>query len=188
MKTWLDQNRSQLTFLLVGVVLGGLVGWLIAWYYTDRKLPLYAVSNSYLYVDSGKDQDLTILWKGQKIGRAYLTFVALWNNGNQLIDAADIPSSGPIVLEPDQPVHILYARAANEWPGLGLTANLNDDIAGGKRVHVNWKSDEALEPNRGGVIRIIYEATSPISFHVKGRVKGAPEGFVKSSSKPDTVG
>ena len=35
------------------------------------------------------------------------------------------------------------------------------------------------------MVRIIYEADSPTDFHVRGRVKGTPEGFVRSNSKPE---
>lgn len=112
---------------------------------------------------------LQTFYNSLKIKNLTVCFIAFWNNGNITIDKNDIPSGDPLRIEIPNDIKILeksIVTSSNKANKFNINGIYNNSI----KIDFDY-----LDPNEGGVIKIIHDGSTSKNFFVRGRIKGAAE-------------
>ncbi len=181
------KNKKLLGFLkkhitaIIVLVIGIIVAVTIYIVSQSKKEPIYLVSKSELLAQTlEKESSLKIFWDDIEIRNAVSIQIAFWNNGTMYIDKSDIPSSKPIMIFSDKKIDILSVnKLKTSRETLDFELTIVDNPKYGEVIVCSIKGDEALERFDGAILHILYAGPDDCEFFISGRIKGAPEGFVK---------
>jgi len=113
--------------------------------------------------------NLQISYRNSKVKNLILCFIAFWNNGNKTIDKNDIPDGDPLRINIPDDVKILDKsiiisnNQANRF-------NINDVYNESIKIDFDY-----LDPNEGGIIKLIHNGSTSKDIFIKGKIKGASE-------------
>lgn len=180
----LPNIKRSLKNPIILTIIGILVTIIIFLLSQHSKKPTYAVCQPVLLAKaSGFTPRLKILWDSTQITNALSTKIALWNDGREYIDAKDISITNPIRIYPSSKVNILsVALIATSRNDLKFNCSIqNDSLTKSDYIKVDLFGDEALEYLDGAELQLLYTCNSQVEFNIKGRIKGAIDGFKKTN-------
>ena len=115
-------------------------------------------------------EKLKIKYEGQKIENLTVSEITFWNNGNEIIDRADIAISLSIIPRTVANTQILDVKVIK-------TSTLGNKFAAQKmpdNPNINLHFDY-LDTQQGAVIQVIHTGVSELPLWVVGEVKGVKE-------------
>ena len=163
------------TAIVVAVILA-IVVYILT---TAEREPVFTISPPELIAQTMSGQEkLKILWDNKQLQNVSSTKIAIWNKGSRYIDKEDISSTDPIRIEPLEKVDILAIQVLKtSRPTLRFSSIIESDTENLESVLIGIEGDEALEKWDGALFHILYSGSIECGWRVKGRIKGAPEGF-----------
>jgi hypothetical protein len=166
----------------IPIILTAIVGALISLYFYRKtrrfKRPAFAVGTQNLIRDySTKLSGLKIEYKGKNPSTISVSKLAIWNEGTETIDRADIAPGDPLR------IYCLEGEIL-ESSVVDVTSPANQfgvQPAGPAALYVAF---EYLDKNQGAIVQIVHTSTSPTPVFVVGSVKGS-EPIVSRGFEPN---
>ncbi len=176
----LFDNNPIFNVLTMVLAVGSLV--LAVYFYfkcKKVKLPVYIIKTNNLVTESIKNVNLVqILYNNNKISNLSVTKIALWNDGKDTIDNADVAKNDPIKIMINSNFEILEAEilysknAANDF-----TLALSEDK---KFVEICF---DFFDYEEGIVIQLFHTASSSNDIFITGKVKSVKTILRKKYSR-----
>ena len=176
----LFSNNPIFNVLTLVLAVGSLV-LAVYFYFKGKKvkLPVYILKTNNLVTESIKNvSSVQILYNNNKISNLSVTKIALWNEGKDTIDNADVAKSDPIkiMINPSFEIleaEILYSKnAANDFK-----LALSEDK---KFVEICF---DFFDYEEGIVIQLFHTASSSDDIYVTGKVKSVKTILRKKYSR-----
>jgi len=161
---------SERALALSGVGLT-LLGVAIGAYYGRRsrryKRPVYTVSSVTLVEDAESSVNgLEVRYRSEAVSTLTVTKVALWNAGNETVDAADLSDQDPLRIEVVDGEILDVVVVARTSPVTSLSVSLADDNAA--RVRFDF-----LDRRQGGVVQVVHTGLKSDNCRLLGTIRGA---------------
>ncbi|WP_342658246.1 hypothetical protein NPJ82_02575 [Sphingomonas sp. NY01] len=160
---------------IVGLLIGGLISWLITWIYFKKgertKALSYTTSDVAVVWPENPDEDdaLKITYHGREVPRVTSTTIAIWNSGTETIDGDDILADEPLTLHMADGVQILRVQVLERTRDIII-----GDIPGidSHKAIVRFRY---LDAKDGAAFEVLHTGGLD-ALTVSGAIKGIPQG------------
>lgn len=126
-----------------------------------KKQIAFSISN-YNIVEGNGIEELEINFKGEKIKKATITKLAIWNCGNVTINREDIVSTKPLSIQCSGKIlNAQIIKATDE-------SNLVNILRNNRNITLDF---EYLEPKDGVIVQIIHDSEKN-DVELQGKIKG----------------
>lgn len=150
-----------------------LVIWLLS---TKEKKPSYHFSNPLIIANTSENDELNYYWNNKKINNLKEVYLTIWNDGRSYIDFNDFSDSMPLTVlsNSDEIYKATIFKKSRKDLNASTKIIRKDSI---KSIEIKFEGEDALEKNDGLQLSILYSSKTDINWELKGRVKGAKNGY-----------
>jgi hypothetical protein len=162
--------------LILGIA-GILIGALTSYYFymksRERIEPRYLLQHEPLLgSSSGAMNEVTLLFKGQKITNLNRCLLLIWNRGSRTLSRSAVVDSDKVRVSLPEGSKVLGVGIAQSTrPAIGLTASVDEPAT---IVTVDF---DFLDKGDGGVIEILYQGNPSLKPKLVGSIRGVPQGL-----------
>lgn len=164
---WLNDNQWLNIIFLTLAILSIIVSIYLYIKSKKRKIPVYDKRSINVISDKIKKiGDIEIQYKGGKVDNLTVSKIAIWNNGNDTVNDTDQAPTDKLRIEIDEDFSILESEV------IFCTSDTNNIriVQSSNKIEILF---DYLDPNDGGIIKVIHTGTNSSDINLLGTFKGS---------------